>query len=221
MVRDIGHQNLDAQHNTTCDLYFPDKVCPHTSEAFKSPHFYEHFNPAIASFRSQSKVLQRCGLTYKPHRCKACPTEVTLDIELRDHFSGNIKGQRKSSQDAGGCVISYSGYVCFGRLMDPDDQEWKALTTWIEKPCRANKLLPGWPGYEAPAGLARRPTIDVTNMKPTSVRFRRHLEAAELRESGVVNVPIAPPPPYQADMSQAAALPEHCRRKKHIWSCTM
>jgi hypothetical protein len=121
--RDIGHKNLNAQYNTYCDLYFTDKVCPHASEAFKSAHFYEHFNSAIASFRSQSRVVQRCGLTYKRHRCNACPTEVTLDIELRDHFSGKFKRQKKSSPNSGGCVISYSRYVCFGRLMDPDDRE--------------------------------------------------------------------------------------------------
>jgi hypothetical protein len=166
--------------------------CPHSNEAFGWHHLWEHFRTTIETFQGN-----RRGLTYKRHRCTLCPTEVTIDVEPLSHFSGTFNADKTMRKITRGIVLSYSRYVDFGKCRAPDEPEWVTLTTWIDKPRTANYVIPGWPGYEPPPGLATRPKLDLTHMEPISRRFRLYERAAELLESQVIDIPIAPPPPYQ------------------------
>jgi hypothetical protein len=91
--------------------------------------------------------------------------------------------------------LSYSRYLDFGKCTAPDEREWEALTTPVVRK-RIKDLPSGWPQLETLVKY-QEPDTSLTNMEPISTRFRRQGGSVALRGSDVIDLPMAPPPPYQ------------------------
>ena len=149
-------------------------VCPHMREQISEQDFLQELRDALdlwknSQMRNGSAYLH--GFKYKTVRCTSCPTELVMEYIPTSLFIGELHRHHQKYS----LLLCMTRYVDMGRVLVPEEMEWRSLTTWFDPPGAAQMGLPRRPFECKIVPRDQWPCIDLTYMEPISVRFERHL----------------------------------------------
>ncbi|KAF1977487.1 hypothetical protein BU23DRAFT_297875 [Bimuria novae-zelandiae CBS 107.79] len=144
----------------------------HTSNDDMKSEIHEAFRLLSDLGRRSETTAYLYGFKYKTFHCPFCPTEVVLEFIPHSLYTDKLSKRHRKRQ----FVFSITRYVGMGHLLDLEELEWRALTTFYKHPGVEWSQLPQSARLqEQNVPREEWSCIDLTHMEPISVRFERTL----------------------------------------------
>ncbi|KAF2705518.1 hypothetical protein K504DRAFT_91982 [Pleomassaria siparia CBS 279.74] len=146
-------------------------LCPHMREYTTEEYFHKEMRVAAQALREledDKSPTYLHGFRTKTHRCTKCPTEVVIEVIPKSIFRGSLHWLQSNPP----FILCLTKYVDFGAMMDPNELEWRSLTTWYKQPEEKWENLAFWV-FEELNNVTREESfhIDLTHLEPISESY--------------------------------------------------